>query len=44
VSIDGGVVATARVRLNATSLPAFTASTGGEMDTYAIRDVSLTDS
>jgi hypothetical protein len=44
VSIDGGLVASAHSSLGATSLPAFTASTGGEVDIHTIRDASLTDS
>jgi hypothetical protein len=45
VYLDGGIVATAHASgLGATSLPAFTASTGGLADIHAIRDVSLTAS
>jgi hypothetical protein len=41
VYLDGGLVTSAKASLPATSLLAFTASTGGETDVHAIRDASL---
>jgi hypothetical protein len=45
VYLDGGPVAAAyATALAATSLPAFTASTGGEVDIHAVRNVALSAS